>query len=282
MKIDEVQNGSRRELCSMPWDEYRALPALNGSAIVHGRKSLLHLRHAFEHGRPDTDAMQFGRLIHCLLFESAEVEKRYRVWSGRRAGKDWKEFQAQAQLDGREVVKDEGQYSLAAACEAADGFLANARVQQLIKAGQPEQTVLAVEHGLQCKGRIDWISTECAVLTDLKTSSQIEPELFGRSFFRFGYDLKLGLYQRWLSARTDKRWPVEVIVLESTPPYDVTVIPIPDAVLDRGVEKAMLIIQRVQRALETDTWTGVGESLQLVVPYTEMLDDDLEGYEDAE
>ena len=262
----------------MPWPDYKTFPALNGSALVHGRKSLLHLRHAWEDGREDTAAMQFGRLIHCLLFEPEEVGSRYRCWEGRRVGNDYKACLTQAQLDGAEVIRAEGQYSLTGAVEAAQSFLRDGRVQALIKAGQAEQSVLATEDGLQCKGRLDWVSTSQHVLTDLKTAAEIEPELFGRSFFRYGYDIKLGLYRRWLSRATNDHWPVEVIVLESKPPYDVAVIPIPDAVLDAGVDKAMGIIARVKTAIATDHWPGIsgGKPMPLVVPFYEMQDEETE------
>jgi len=279
--IVSVLNGSRTGLVDMTWDEYRAFPALNGSCIVHGRKSLLHLKYAWEHGRPDTDAMQYGRLIHCLLFEPREVEARYQSWEGRRAGNDYKQFLADAESTGAEVIKATGQYSLESATEAVQGFLRSARVQALIAAGRAEQTVLAVEDGVQVKGRLDWVSTAEHVLTDLKTTAEIEPALFGRTFFRYGYDLKMGLYRRWLNAATHDTWPVECIVLESSPPYDVAVIPVPDAVLYRGVEKALRILQRVKRALDADQWPGIGDALQLVVPYNEILEDELSGVQEA-
>ena len=280
--ISSILNGTRQELVAMPWPEYLDYPALNGSTLTAGRKSLLHLRDAWDHDHPDTEAMQFGRLVHCLLFEPREVGARYRTWEGRRAGNDYQLFRALAEADGAEVVRADGQYSLEAALEAAQGFLRSARVKELIAAGQAEQTVLAVECGLQCKGRLDWVSTAEHVLTDLKTTRDIEDEAFGRQFFRLGYDLKLGLYQRWLNAVTGDQWPVEVIVLENQRPYDVAVIPVPQAVLDAGVDKAMKIIEQVQGAIVADQWPGVSDGglVPLAVPYWAM-EETLTGYEDG-
>ena len=270
--LSAILNGTRTELCSMSWPDYCQFPALNGSVIVHGRKSMLHLKHAWESGSKDTDAMQYGRLVHCLLFEPREVGKRYRPWEGRRAGNGYELACAEAEADGAEVCKATGQYSLEAAVLAAQSFLRNARVQKLISAGQAEQTVLAVENGLQCKGRLDWISTSEHVLTDLKNAAFIQSWAFGKSFFSFGYDLKLGLYKRWLERATGERWPVEVIVLEAVPPHDVAVVAVPDAVLDAGVEKALEIIKRVRGAIEADKWPGVAgdDFMPLDVPFYAM------------
>lgn len=278
--IASIVGGARRELLSMPWPEYLDFPGLNGSVIVQGRKSMLHLKHQWDRGGEDTDAMRFGRLQHCLLFEPREVALRYRAWQGTRRGNAYEAFVAEAAASGAEVVRAEGEYSMAAALEATASFLRNPQVQALILKGQAEQTVLHDECGLQCKGRIDWISTGEHVLTDLKTTSEIEGRLFGASFFRFGYDIKLGLYQRWLEKVTQEPWPVQVILLESKPPYDTAVMAVPQAVLDHGVDRAMRIIERVRQCIESDRWPGIADAgpYNLVVPGYVIQDEETEEF----
>jgi len=281
-EIASIIGGTRKELATMTWDEYRAFSALNGSVIVKGLKSMRHLHHAWYDGERDTDAMQFGRLLHCLLLEPREVERRYRMWDGRRAGNEYKAFVEGANADGAEVVKADGQYSMEAALEATPNFFANTRVKELIKAGEAEKTVLCPESGLQCKGRIDWVSTAEHVLVDLKTAAEIESRLFGASFFRYSYDIKLGLYQRWLQEITGEAWPVEVIVLESNPPHDVAVVPIPHAVLDAGVEKALRVIDKVGDAIGSDHWPGIAgdDFYPLSIPFYAMEEaEEMEPYQ---
>lgn len=279
--ISNVVGGKRQGLADITWPEYQALCALNGSVLVHGRKSVVHLKYAWDNGREDTDAMQFGRMIHCLLFEPREIEKRYRAWGRTRRGTEYEEFCEEASAAGAEVVKETGQYSLEQAIAAAQSFLRSKRVQALIAAGRAEQTVLAIEHGLQCKGRLDWVSSSEHILTDLKTAASIEDRLFGKAFFNFGYDIKLGLYRRWLNKATNDNWPVEVIALENSPPYDLAVIPIPDAVLDRGVEKGLGIIENVVRCIEEDCWPGVAgdDPYPLHVPFYEMEQEETEEFQ---
>ena len=196
----------------------------------------------------------------------------YWPWDGVRRGKAYDECCVRAEIAGAEVVREEGAYSMATALEAVKGFLRDDRVQELISAGQAEQTVLTVEDGFQCKGRPDWVSTACHVLTDLKTTAEIEPKLFGKTFYNFSYDIKMGLYRRWLNSVTNDHWPVEIIVMESKAPYDVAVIPVPDAVLDAGVEKGLALITKVRHAIETDEWPGVANNQPrpLVVPFWAM------------
>ncbi len=274
--IKSIVGGTRNELCAMPWDEYLAYPALNPSTIVHGRKSMLHLKHAWDNRGDDSDAMLFGRAQHCLLFEPREFERRYRPWEGRRAGNAYEEFCAEAYAEGAEVIKATGEYSQESAIEATHGFLAHPLIQRMIAAGKAEQSILCVENGMQCKGRLDWISASEHCISDLKTARDITARAFGRAFYTFGYDIKLGLYKRWLDAVTKDTWPVNVICLESKAPYDVAVVPVPDAVLESGVKRGMAIITRVKQCMERNEWPGVAghELYPLDVPAWEMEDGD--------
>lgn len=275
--ITTILDGRRHELCDMPWSEYLTYPALNCSTICAGTKSMLHLKHAWDHGNKDTPAKQWGRMVHCLLLEPTDFENRYWEWAGDRRGKVYYAYRDRAEAAGAEVAKASGQYSLQSAQDAAESFLSDDRVQELISAGQGEQTVLTCEGDIQCRGQIDWVSTSQHVMVDLKTAADIGPEKFGKSFFNFHYDMKLGMYRRWLQAVTCDQWPVEVIVLESTPPHDVAVIPVPDAVLDAGVDKAIQLIWRVKTAIDDNQWPGMARNrpMDLVVPYYEMVDEDI-------
>ena len=69
-----------------------------------------------------------------------------------------------------------------------------------------------------------------------------------------------------------------MIVLESRPPHDVAVVPVPDAVLDNGVDKALRIIDKVGHCIESDEWPGIagGDSMPLVVPWYEMEEETTE------
>ncbi len=275
----------------LSWDDYCDLPGLNPSTIAHGINSpgqpgsLKHLKHAWEDpDRKDSDTMLWGRALHCLLFEPKEFEHRYISWADnddgstrRRAGKAWDELTAKATaLDLQILTKKQWDSALA----AAKSFVAEPLVQKLISSGQGEVTLLAVEEGLQCRGRVDWIATGLA-LVDLKSTRNIDARAFGRDFYKFRYDVKLGLYRRWLNRLTSEVWPVSVICQENAPPYDVTVVPIPDAVLDRGAEKGLEVIRQVKEAIATDHWPGMsgGNEYFLDVPYSEMADEELTGCE---
>jgi len=289
--IREILKTSRVETCDMPWEEYKAFPAMNGSTLSRGIRSMLDLRHSWDNPKEDTDSMLWGRAVHCLCLEPGEFLNRYVPWEGaRRQGKAYEEFAIEAAVAGKEVLTLNQWY---AAQRAALAFVKNPRVKPLIASGKAEQTVLATEMGMQHKGRLDWVSSpvctpeyDCpnGVIADLKTSADIHHHAFGRVFYKFHYDMKLGLYQRWWEAATGLRLPVFVMCLQGDPrgskdrPHDVAVIPIPDAVLDRGVRTGLEAIRNLREAIATNFWPGVdgGEEYFLDTPPWEMGDEMVE------
>lgn len=268
------------------WDAYCNIPAMNPSTLVAGTKSMRHLRYAWEHPRADTDNLLWGRAVHCLLFEPKEFEHRYIAW--REVDKDGKP-KKRIGTKWDEVVKTATELSLEilslkqwdSALEAAQSFVKEPDVQELIKAGQGEVTLLTTECGIQCRGRVDWIATGLA-LTDLKTTKNIEAAKFGRDFYAFHYDIKLGLYRRWLNRLTGKDWPVKCITLENTPPYDVAVVPVAEEVLDQGAAKGLGILARLRTSIDTGLWPGIagGQEYYLETPAWHMEDVELSGAEE--
>jgi len=61
------------------WEEYLQVQAMNGSTLVHGRKSMLQLKHAIDSDTEPTAPMQLGSVTHVLLLEPDAFEKRYCV-----------------------------------------------------------------------------------------------------------------------------------------------------------------------------------------------------------
>lgn len=273
MAIHDILNTSLNEIREgLPWEEYRSLTAMNPSTLVAGQKSMRHLRYAWDHPREDTDALIWGRAVHCLLFEPEEFVSRYTEWNGgRRGGAVYENFLEDAADRGVEVLTA-GQVVSAAA--AAKSVVSDPKVIPLIKSGKAEVSLLTVEQEMQCKGRIDWIRSD-GVIVDLKSTKNIHSRAFGRDFFAYHYDVKLGLYRRWAQRLLGRSCPVVVICVENTAPYDVTVLPIPDAVLDAGEAKGVAILTKLRVSLDTDHWPGIAddEEYYLEVPHREMVDD---------
>lgn len=278
MQIEDVVLGPFRRgmVFNMPFDDYRDQPAINASTLKAGFTgktiNVKRIKWAFEHGREDTEAMLFGRSLHCLMFEPHEFEKRYCAYDGVRNKRHTAYQDFLADHAGAEVMKLDGAYSYNMALEAAVAFTECKEVAPLTKAGMGEVTLFSEHLGMQTRSRLDWISTIEHVLTDMKTARDVSEEAFGRQFFGLHYDVQLGMYRDMLEELTGQKWPVKCIAVENKPPYETVVYDIPDAVLDQGWERAKMAIERVRKAIDTGHWPGVsdGGCVPLFIPSWEM------------
>lgn len=278
MQIEDVILGPFRRgvVYGLPFDDYCDEPAINASTLKAGFTgktiNVKRIKWAFEHGREDTEAMMFGRALHCLMFEPHEFEQRYCAYDGVRNKRhtDYQDFLADH--PGAEVMKMDGAYSYNKALEAAVAFTACAEVAPLTAAGKGEVTLFTDNLGMQLRARLDWISTSEHVLTDMKTARDVAEEAFGRQFFGLKYDVQLGMYQHMLESLTSCQWPVKCIAVENKEPYETVVYDIPDAVLDQGWERAQTAMRKVRTAIDTGSWPGVsaGGSVPLFIPTWEM------------
>jgi hypothetical protein len=283
--ISAILGGQRDELCcDVAWDTYKNIPAMNPSTLVEALRgddiSMLHLKHAWDRPRKDTAALSFGRAVHTLFFEPREFGERYVSWTGSRRTKAYSEFVTEAFMAGKQVLTDE---EVTGARKSAENLLADREVRKLLEAGgRCEVTLFCTEGTIQCRGRVDYVSKQPRIL-DLKTARRIQARGFGRDFYQYHYDVKLGLYQRWINKLTGEHHKVDVVCVENMPPYDVAVVPIDDAVLERGARKALNVLNRLGACIESDYWPGIagGKLYYLDVPANEMWDDDeLEDVED--
>lgn len=285
--ISDILLGTRSEIIyDLEWDDYCDLPAMNPSTLVHGLKpsgSMKHLKYCWDHaGGPVSDKapagpLVWGRALHCLLFEPQLFPVKYQCWDGRRAGNEYKAYARDAAESGAEVLNT-AQYESVLA--AGRSFADCAELRPLIASGRAEVTILTVEDGVQMRHRLDWINGTPTLIVDLKSTRSLQPRLFSADFYRFFYDVKLGLYQRAIEQVTGIRYPVKVIVLEKKPPFDVAIMPVDDAVLERGARKGMEVLAKLKECIATDTWPGIGsEDYVLQTPEWEM-DEEATDYSD--
>jgi hypothetical protein len=273
-EISEIRDVTLRGVKQdVSWESYRAIPAMNPSTLVsaiRGRStggelqiSMKHLRYAWDNGRKDSASMVWGRALHSLIFEPNDFESRYIPWDGIRRGAKYKKFIADSGTAGTEVLTASEYKSV---IMAAKSLTSDPEFERQVapyltddkksRVGSPEVTLLSEEGTIQVKGRLDWMRTaHSPAILDLKTTRGLQR--FGRDFFTYHYDIKLGLYQKWARDLLGGTWPVVVLALENEPPYDWAMIPIADSVLEAGVEKAQVIFEALERCLDTDVWPGM-------------------------
>lgn len=124
--------------------------------------------------------------------------------------------------------------------------------------GLPEQTLVWEEpNGVLCRSRLDWLTNDFSAIDDLKTTARsANPEQWSRTMFSIGTDLKAAFYLRGLKAVTGATAVFRWVIVETSPPYALSVLSPDPAVLAHAEAKVEHAIQTWGKCLETDTWPG--------------------------
>jgi hypothetical protein len=221
----------------MTEQEYNALPGLRATAIKAGATSMLHMRAAVTGAiRRESPALAWGATVHGAVLEPERFWRGVATWmGGAKRGKEWTDFKAAN--DGKTILEDNETAYL------------DALIDAVYSKPEAADLLLATEHEVvrhwtdplygAGKARLDGIGKRAWI--ELKTARAVDQRRFCSQFYSLGYDLQCG----WYSIPPDvAALPCYVIAVESAPPYDVVVYPIPEAVLLEGREKAIAIAKR--------------------------------------
>jgi len=174
---------------NMPYEEYRAHPAVSQSDLKNLGKCPLYYKHRKENSI-DTPALKTGRMIHTYILEQDKFNEEYLVIEKmRRAGKAWEDVKEKA--GNKEIVFTE---ELESAKGMRDMLFKLDFFEKSIKKSQKELSVFwqDTDTGIDCKARIDLYSDFYNLLFDLKTTRDCIA--FKKSFFNYGYHIQAAFY----------------------------------------------------------------------------------------
>lgn len=272
------------------WDEYTQVNRMNPSTLVAGIKSMRHLfirmRDGF--GEP-SDPMRFGTGLHALLLEPDKFEARFCVMpdfhkdemnttgkgerSESKATKYYKEQVANFhhQNSDKQIVTREQYDRMLYAIESIRSKL---QLVELLESSEKEVTIYGEIDGVACKGRVDLLSA--TVLADLKTTSDVSPRAFGRTFANLHYAFKLAMYRELVRQNVGDR-EVKVIAQETAGDFDTVLYSVDAIILDNALGRVRSVIADMKAARESGEWHGVDRGmpeLVLLVPQWAMGDEE--------
>ena len=260
----------------MDFDEYKAVDAVNFSALKWMRKSALHFLNALKRDGGDTRSMKLGRAGHTAVLEPDRFLIDYVMFGGdRRAGKAWDTF-AEANAD-KEILKiDEYQLALA----MRDAVEKHPRAMELLAGGRAEVSLKWTDEktGLECKGRVDWVDVSRRIFVDLKTATDIEASKFAANAARLGYHGQLAMYRRGLEATHGVTFDAYIIAVENKAPFDVAVFRYDDEIAEQADGEVGELLARVLECRKTGQWPGQypGQT-PLYLPPWARADEGIEG-----
>ena len=255
---------------NLPFAQYRAIPALNASAIKAGRTSMLHMRHAIQSETEATSAMARGTLIHSMVLDP-NFWGQIVINDENRNSSLFKAFAKT--FESKTILKTEQAEELRAIESAVK---ANKDAVDLLTRCAYEVTAewLRSDCGA-CKARFDALANDHTFFIDLKTCSDISPRAVGSQFVSLGYDIQYGWYRDGLENITGKRAKVYQVNIETSTPYDVTVDEVYPEACDNGLQQAIEIATRYRECERSGVFPGVrGYIAKMELPqwYMERLD----------
>lgn len=266
----------------VPFEEYRAWPALSKSTLEWGRESILHLKAAVDGklAKADTDSLAFGRALHTRLLEPARFKAEYRVmpdFEPDEPGK-YKNFRATNEY----ARKVETFRTIHAGCtflSADDGetleamgraVYAHPGVAMLRENGGCEVSI-TWQHttGVRLKGRLDKFTRFQGLPTiiDIKGVRSCEPDALSKQINDLGWHRQGAMYIDGVHALTGEWADFILICIEKTYPFAVSVQQVGEKSIALGRRQLLSILQRWRRAEATGVYDAFGDDIgQIDVP----------------
>jgi hypothetical protein len=264
----------------MRFSDYADAEGINFSTLKHTATSPLHYRHALKNPTSQTSAMLLGRATHTAVFEPERFQLDYALWPGDRRGKAYQEFEEEASLQGRSILKDT-EHNTALAIRNA--VRETAEVAKLLEQGHSEVSLFwnNPATGLACKGRLDWIACEGAIL-DLKTTCSIDLRAFALKAWTMGYFHQAAMYREAYSVSSGKGILLRsgIIAVEKEPPHACRLFWLAEDSLEKAREEYIGWLRLVKDCTQTGIWPGPEPvETELAAPSWALTDNDTIDFE---
>lgn len=253
---------------AIPSDTYHSdalteQPSLSASIAVElVTKSPAHAKAAHPRLNPylvreDKAHFDLGNCVHSVLLEGVDKVEVIEADSWRTNAA--KEARDVARANNKIPLLGKDYFDMLAMLDAAKKQIAEYDASPpLLSDGVPEPTLTWEEDGVFFRSRLDWLRTDFAAIDDIKTSAHgADPDRFSRkTIYSYGYDMRCAMYLRGVKAVTGVDAEFRWIVIETTPPYVVTVVSPKADVLAHGQSKVEQAIRLWRRCLAEDRWPG--------------------------
>ena len=248
--------------------DYHADMAVGGSLSSTGARSLAtkcpaKFAHDREHGRPDNEALEFGRAYHSVLLGTGTeiVEVRAKTWRGKDAQDKADEARAAGAVPllSADVERIAEMVTVMRADPDAGPLLARPGRSEASYFARDERT------GVMRRARVDFEPLDIApgarrILVDAKTTRDAHPDAFAKSMAEFGYHQQDPWYCDVVAdAEPDPDRPPPTFVLlaqEKTPPYLVLVASPDEDAVAWGRRLNWLALDIYARCTAAGRWPG--------------------------
>lgn len=250
-------------------------------------RSPLHYWHKYlnpentERGEKKSTALEFGSLLHCLVFEEDEFNRLYaflppnmprKPTSAQREAKNpsketvasiarWDEFIAE---NAGKIIVDEDDARQAFGMR--DMLYNHPTFDMLMHSGTAEQRVNFEVPDIyaQCKLKYDWLS-DLGFVVDLKTTENASAAAFIRSISEYRYHVQDAFYTDGLFYGLGASIKGFIFAaIEKSPPYAMQLHSLDGAAIAQGRKVYQANLRTYMECLERDEWPGYPEDITVL------------------
>ena len=281
-----------RNSYTMPFEEYRLLPAMNWSTLKWGNRSLRHMKQAIDRASDtDTTSRLLLRSNHAAVLEWERFKDDCAIFPGPvRRGKEWEAFKLEhagkVLMNQSEFLLKQSEFDAAVAVRAAieehddaARLLANAETEQVIR-WTDKLT------GVPCKARLD-VYSPGQYVADLKGCGSVGEYAFKRDVERMLYYGQAAWYLEAVEAIIGRQLPYYLIPYETKPPHDVGVYEVDPDWLKPGREFIRRQLDAYAGAIAAEArgvpkkyaWPGACPAITFLPSPPKHINPDVEDYE---
>lgn len=259
-----TNDNTPQQLFDLADPDYRAFKAVSKSSLDQFAKSPAHYKHVILDGnRPEpTAAMAIGSAFDTYLLTPKLFEATYAITPEvRRGTKAWDEFEAAN--EGKTLIKPD---EFARIKAMAESVRRHEYANRLFSDGTPQVSYKWQDKssGLLCKGRVDYLTSDGA-LVDLKSTQSAAPGEFSKSVLAFRYFLQAAMYleahAQATGTATDRFYFVAV---EKEPPYLVAVYQLDHEALSHGFATMTAELNHLAACLKRNDWPGYHAGIETI------------------
>jgi exodeoxyribonuclease VIII len=214
--------------------------------------------------RPETKALALGSMLHTMLLEPEQFDRRYCVTTLTRISEREKATQAElTRAAGRELVK-ESDYEAAQAVRVT--VLQHPVIRDILAPGYIIERSFGWhddETGLLCRGRADIIRPDMRLVADIKTTTDASPRAFARAAADYKYHWQESFYRTGITATHN--WEPEAflfIAIEKEAPYLPGIYYMPPETVDPARAQLRAQLRRYAECEATGIWPGYADEPQ--------------------
>lgn len=249
-------------------------PSLNsGIAKILLEQSPMHAWMAHPRLNPNYRAEEdsrfdLGSAAHALLLEGAQAKIAVIE------ADDWRKKETKAQRDearksGLFPILAKHNKALVQMVDVAREYVAKSELAGIFEQGKPEVKIRWQEGETHCRGMLDWLTDDNAIILDYKTCANAQPEAFARQIASMSYDVQAAFYVRGvdtLASQPHQGARFVFLAQEIEPPYACSLVGMSEAFIEIANAKVTRAIELWRDCLSRNYWPAYGGRIAYAEP----------------